>query len=98
MTEVTERFGNAWIGGDVLTAGRPLGSMIAGFPHQGDFTWFEAGIGATWGKSLLTGIRRYVMMAAVSRGRSVAVNMSACQAEDRGFESRRSRPGYEAYS
>ena len=24
-------------------------------------------------------------------GRSVAVNMSACQAEDRGFESRRSR-------
>ena len=25
------------------------------------------------------------------RGRSVAVNMSACQAEDRGFESRRSR-------
>jgi hypothetical protein len=26
-----------------------------------------------------------------TRGRSVVVNMSACQAEDRGFESRRSR-------
>jgi hypothetical protein len=26
-----------------------------------------------------------------NRGRSVVVNMSACQAEDRGFESRRSR-------
>ena len=28
------------------------------------------------------------------RGRGVAVNTSACQAEDRGFEPRRSRAGY----
>ena len=43
----------------------------------------------------LTGPNPYAMIAPLrNRGRSVAVNMSACQAEDRGFESRRSRWGY----
>jgi hypothetical protein len=37
MSEVTEHFGDVWLGRVVLAADKPLGSIIAGFFASGRF-------------------------------------------------------------